>query len=136
MNTSSTLSPAQPAMVCGERLRDLREAQGWDIAKLAKRLALSPGQLSQLETNQGSLFYTDAIRLTAARKVSEFLGEPLPLPSYSVEQEAALPAASASNADRHDDSGQAQAGVSLPHPRRHVVKEPRSALSGRSAALW
>ncbi len=58
-------------------MRELREGQGLDVAVLARRLAISAAQLRQLEQNQSTLFYSDAIRLAAARKVSAYLGEPL-----------------------------------------------------------
>lgn len=70
-------SSSSPLVFSGERLRELRERQGLDIASVARKLALSVAQLRQLEQNQSTLFYSDGIRLAAARKVSEFLGEPL-----------------------------------------------------------
>lgn len=74
--------PARPpSSFRGERLRELREAKGFDVETLAKRLAVSPAQLRQLESNQSSLFYSEAIRLAVARKVSEFLGETLVIDS-------------------------------------------------------
>lgn len=64
------------ASFSGARLRELREQKGLDITFLARRLAFSVAQLEQLEKNESSLFYSEAIRVSAARKVAEFLGEP------------------------------------------------------------
>jgi transcriptional regulator with XRE-family HTH domain len=63
-----------PLLFSGESLRELREIKGLDVTVVAKRLTLSVAQLRQLEQNGTSLFYSDAIRLAAARKVADFLG--------------------------------------------------------------
>jgi cytoskeleton protein RodZ len=60
----------------GPRLRELREARGLSRPVLAKRLTLSDAQLRQIEENETSLFYSESIRIAAARKVADFLGEP------------------------------------------------------------
>lgn len=105
---TATPSPRSAAAAFrGERLRELREQQGLDVAILARRLSLSAAQLRQLEENKSSLFYSEAIRLAAARKVSEFLGEPLllepPLTSVVVDEVEGPPAA-----------GQAEEAADLP----------------------
>ncbi len=61
----------------GPRLRELREAKGLSRPVLAKRLTLSDAQLRQIEENETSLFYSESIRIAAARKVADYLGEPL-----------------------------------------------------------
>jgi transcriptional regulator with XRE-family HTH domain len=61
----------------GVRLRELREAKALSRTGLAKRLTLSDAQLGQIEENETSLFYSESIRIAAARKVADFLGEPL-----------------------------------------------------------
>ena len=73
----------------GARLRELREAKGLSRTGLAKRLALSDAQLRQIEENETSLFYSESIRIAAARKVADFLGEPL---IFQVEVQTALKA--------------------------------------------
>ena len=65
----------------GARLRELREAKGLSRPVLAKRLTLSDAQLRQIEENETSLFYSESIRIAAARKVADFLGEPLIFPA-------------------------------------------------------
>lgn len=152
MNKSSLPAPARPVVFRGERLRELREAQGWDIPSLAKRLALSPAQLRQLESNQGSLFYSDAIRLATARKVSAFLGEslvcePAPVSPEDPAQEPgteaqaqvsmdSIPAAQSPPVVPNDPPSPAR--VATPHVVAHRVLpgESRIALSGWSASLW
>ncbi len=119
MTTSIPETPAQPpSYFSGERLRELREAKGYDVQTLAKRLALSPAQLRQLEGNQTSLFYNEAIRLAAARRVSEFLGETL-----VIDAAAAMLAASASPQ------------ICLAEPRMKIDPATHG-LSGWTAALW
>lgn len=118
MNPLPTPTSAQPALFSGERLRELREAMELDIPSLAKRMALSPAQLRQLENNQSSLFYSEAIRVAAARKVAEFLGEPLLL------DPAAVTCLDPWAPDR------------LPHLRVKLDPDDGFALSGWTAALW
>jgi len=69
-----TSSPWLPT-TCGLRLRELREAKGMSRYALAHRLAMSDDQLRQIEANESSLFYSEAIRVTAIRKIADFLGE-------------------------------------------------------------
>lgn len=119
MNPPLPETPAQqPLYFKGERLRELREAKGLDIETLAKRLALAPAQLRQLESNQNSLFYSEAIRLTAARRVSEFLGETLVLDAAAVSHAAAAPPQ-----------------ICLAEPRMKIAPASSFGLSGWSAAL-
>jgi len=60
--------------VRGELLREWRFSQEWDVVDLARRVNLSIGQIQQLETGGTSLFYSEAIRENAARKVAAMLG--------------------------------------------------------------
>lgn len=145
MKKSLPVSPVQPARFRGERLRELRESKGLDLESLAKRLALSPAQLRQLESNQGSLFYSDAIRFATARKVSEFLGETLvfePAPLATEEQtqgsadaQVQTPAAQTPAASS-ELAGHSQVAAPRMLVRRIPPRESRIALSGWSAALW
>ncbi len=59
--------------ISSAELKALREAAGVDLAVLARRLSLSAAQLKQLESGQGSLFYSPAIRRQAALKVYQYL---------------------------------------------------------------
>ncbi len=143
---------AQPTQFSGERLRELRESKDLELVDLAKRLALSPAQLRQLENNQNSLFYSDAIRLSAARKVSEFLGEPLrlepiaELPEAESAEATPMPQAPAGEAVTVPDPwpidtarltalGRLASDKSKPPVRRIPSGDSRFALSGWSAAL-
>ncbi|MGV0960695.1 MAG: helix-turn-helix domain-containing protein [Limnohabitans sp.] len=68
--------------ISGGLLRDLREAQALDIARLARQVNLSVAQLRQLEADQlapgeRALFYSDTIRANAAKKVAQALGADL-----------------------------------------------------------
>lgn len=98
----------------GERLRELREQKGLDITFLARRLAFSVAQLEQLENNESSLFYSEAIRVAAARKVAEFLGEPIVSPAPQVpEPDTSL------NAPAEPEVPRDLAGLGLAFPKTH-----------------
>lgn len=57
----------------GARLKLIRESKGLDAASLARKLSMSVAQIRQIEDNENSLFYSETIRLTAAKKVAYFL---------------------------------------------------------------
>jgi hypothetical protein len=50
-------------------IRQVREEKGWDAARLAKHACLSVRQIQQLEGEPGDSFYSEQIRLLAAKKV-------------------------------------------------------------------
>lgn len=60
--------------VHGELLREWRESQKIDVSTLAGHANLSVAQIRQLESGGSSLFYTAAIKESAARKVASLLG--------------------------------------------------------------
>ncbi len=60
--------------VHGELLREWRESQKIDVATLAGHANLSVAQIRQLESGGASLFYSPAIKESAARKVATLLG--------------------------------------------------------------
>lgn len=135
MNKSLPPSAVQSTRFRGERLRELRESKCLDIESLAKRLALTAAQLRQLESNQGSLFYSNAIRLATARKVSAFLGESLvlePASSFSEGQTQGLVGEPLACTD--------EASHPLAPAPKPVLRispgEPRIALTVWTAALW
>lgn len=97
MKNNPLFPVARPVAIRGSRLRELRESKGIDIPTLAKRLTLSSAQLRQLEQNETTLFYSDAIRLAAARKVADFLGEPLQFEPAPEDSEAVPTQPAASN---------------------------------------
>lgn len=68
------MHPASPDLDLGHRLRCLRVQAGLDVAMLARRVSLSPAQVAQLESGEGSLFYNRRIRHQAARKIAIYLG--------------------------------------------------------------
>lgn len=76
----------------GELLRNLRETQAVDINVLARQVNLSVRQLQQLESDEMAsgerpLFYSDAIKANAAKKVALALGvnlQELTAPSLKV----------------------------------------------------
>jgi transcriptional regulator with XRE-family HTH domain len=70
---------SSPDRTRGELLRSLREAQNMPLSELARMVNLSTAQVAQLETGdlgtaERSLFYTDAIKEKAARKIAQTLG--------------------------------------------------------------
>lgn len=60
--------------VRGELLRQWRLAQDLEPSTLARRVNLSAAQIQQLESGGSSLFYSEAIKYNAARKVAAALG--------------------------------------------------------------
>ncbi|WP_165803870.1 helix-turn-helix domain-containing protein [Limnohabitans planktonicus] len=58
----------------GELLRQWRLAQELEPGALARRVNLSAAQIQQLESGGSSLFYSEAIKYNAARKVAAALG--------------------------------------------------------------
>lgn len=69
------MSTSNSHCVRGELLREWRLAQQMDQSDLARRVSLSAGQIQQLESGGVSLFYSEAIRCNAARKVATALGQ-------------------------------------------------------------
>lgn len=61
-------------LINGELLRLRREAQGWVITDMALRACLSVKQVRQLEDGGTSAFYSESVKLTAAKKVGGLLG--------------------------------------------------------------
>lgn len=61
-------------LINGELLRLRREAQGWVVTDMALRACLSAKQVRQLEEGGSSAFYSDSVKITAAKKVGGLLG--------------------------------------------------------------
>jgi transcriptional regulator with XRE-family HTH domain len=64
----------------GALLRMRREELGWALADLATRACLSNKQVKQIEEGGTSSFYSETVKVTAAKKVGGILG----LPAQSV----------------------------------------------------
>jgi len=60
----------------GDLLRMRREKLGWDLADLATRACLSKKQVKQIEEGGTSSFYSDTVKMTAAKKIGGILGLP------------------------------------------------------------
>jgi transcriptional regulator with XRE-family HTH domain len=58
----------------GELLRLGRETRGWSLNDMATRSCMSVKQIHQLEEGGMSCFYSEAVKLTAAKKVGVLLG--------------------------------------------------------------
>lgn len=73
----------------GQRLRQIRKAQGLDPSRVATEACISLGQLYELETGGRRLFYSETLRQQAGRRVALMLGcdwdalHPMPAPSPS-----------------------------------------------------
>lgn len=61
------------SQIDGSAVRLSREAQGWAINDLAARACLSVKQVRQIEEGGLSSFYSESVKLTAARKVASLL---------------------------------------------------------------
>jgi len=60
----------------GSLLRIQREARGWTLGDMAMRSCLSLKQVRQLEEGGSESFYSESVKLTAAKKVASLLGLP------------------------------------------------------------
>jgi len=60
----------------GALLRMRREELGWTLADLATRACLSNKQVKQIEEGGTSSFYSDIVKMTAAKKIGGILGLP------------------------------------------------------------
>ena len=58
----------------GSLLKQGREARGWGQVDIATRACLSVKQIRQLEEGGLSAFYSEAVKVTAAKKVTALLG--------------------------------------------------------------
>ncbi|NBW69785.1 MAG: XRE family transcriptional regulator [Betaproteobacteria bacterium] len=84
----------------GVLLRMRREELGWALADLATRACLSNKQVKQIEEGGTSSFYSDTVKLTAAKKISGILG--IPAQSlFVVEEPAPFADAIADQQDSH-----------------------------------
>ena len=61
------------SQIDGNAVRLCREAQGWAINDLAARACLSVKQVRQIEEGGLSSFYSESVKLTAARKIAALL---------------------------------------------------------------
>ena len=61
-------------LINGDLLRLRREAQGWVVTDMALRSCLSVKQVRQLEEGGSSAFYSESVKITAAKKVGSLLG--------------------------------------------------------------
>ena len=61
-------------LINGDLLRLRREARGWVMNDMATRACMSVKQIRQLEEGGMSSFYSEAVKVTAAKKVGALLG--------------------------------------------------------------
>jgi len=65
---------SDPLVIDGSQLRQSRDSLGWSQGELAARACLSVKQVRQLEEGGSSSFYSENVKLTAAKKVAQILG--------------------------------------------------------------
>jgi transcriptional regulator with XRE-family HTH domain len=83
--------------VNGDKLRQLREARGWDVWHLARLSCLSVSQVQALESGGMACFYSQQIKHNAARKLANVLG----VPESTVFMQVEVPAAAQQEAFEH-----------------------------------
>ena len=66
----------QTPLINGALLRMRREELGWALADLATRACLSSKQVKQIEEGGTSSFYSETVKVTAAKKIGGILGLP------------------------------------------------------------
>jgi len=99
----------EEVFINSELLRLRREARGWALSDLATRACMSVKQIRQLEEGGLSSFYSQAVKVTAAKKVGALLGVP--------EEEVFAQQAELNAVDEAVNS------VELPHHEASVVDE-------------
>jgi len=119
-------------LINGDLLRLRREARGWLLNDMATRACMSVKQIRQLEEGGMSSFYSDAVKVTAAKKVGALLG----LSIYEVfAQEVAVSAESELALDA-SASLVAETSVDVaPEPEAEVSEQPSEPLSAPSISL-
>ena len=106
----------------GALLRMRREELGWALADLATRACLSNKQVKQIEEGGTSSFYSETVKVTAAKKVGGILGLPeqsvfvVEEPEVVVNEAASLDGMTphTSNDLHADSSGSDKAHTDLP----------------------
>jgi transcriptional regulator with XRE-family HTH domain len=111
------------AFINGHLLRSQRETRGWTMTDMAMRSCLSIKQIRQLEEGGSESFYSDAVKLTAAKKVASLLGlsveQAVGQPERSVSLSAETPPMQSITPTRDVDSeAEAQA---RDVPAKHVI---------------
>ena len=106
----------------GALLRMRREELGWALADLATRACLSNKQVKQIEEGGTSSFYSETVKVTAAKKVGGILGLPeqsvfvVEEPEVVVNEAASLDGMTPHTSDdlHADSSGSDKAHTDLP----------------------
>lgn len=112
----------------GDLLRMRREELGWALADLATRACLSKKQVKQIEEGGTSSFYSDNVKMTAAKKIGGILG--LPEQSvFVVEEPEVVVDEAASQEDTTTHTSDDVHADSSPAPGEKAHAEP-SASSG------
>jgi len=109
-------------LINGALLRMRREELGWALADLATRACLSNKQVKQIEEGGTSSFYSETVKVTAAKKVGGILGLPeqsvfvVEEPEVVVNESASLDGMTphTSNDLHADSSGSDKAHTDLP----------------------
>ena len=110
----------------GDLLRMRREELGWALADLATRACLSKKQVKQIEEGGTSSFYSDTVKMTAAKKIGGILG--LPEQSVFVVEEPEVVAYEAASQEETTTHTSDDAADASPADKTHA--EP-SASSGQ-----
>ena len=107
----------------GDLLRMRREELGWALADLATRACLSKKQVKQIEEGGTSSFYSDTVKMTAAKKIGGILGlpeqsvfvveEPEVVPEELVSQDDTLSPTSNELIAEHADSASQKSQVEV-----------------------
>ena len=125
----------------GDLLRMRREELGWAVVDLATRACLSKKQVKQIEEGGTSSFYSDTVKMTAAKKIGGILGlpeqsvfvveEPEVVPEELVSQDNSLsPTSDELNAEHADSASQkpvvevaASSGLDTPNSNASQVSQ-------------
>lgn len=103
------------SLINGSLLRLRREERGWALSDMATRACMSVKQIKQLEEGGMSSFYSEAVKVTAAKKMGAILGlspeEVFGLPAPESVESSEVHEAHETSIPAHDQADKDQTSV-------------------------
>lgn len=127
----------------GDLFRLRREERGWLLNDMATRACMSVKQIRQIEEGGDSAFYSNAVKLTAAKKVGALLGLK-PEDIFAAEREQTTPGYTPAQAytdtlviDVQSIKEQDELASAISHPldSQEIEKTEPSSLASKSKTL-
>ena len=103
------------SLINGSLLRLRREERGWALSDMATRACMSVKQIKQLEDGGMSSFYSEAVKVTAAKKMGAILGlspeEVFGLPAPESVESSEVHEARSTSTSTHDQADKDSASI-------------------------